>query len=303
MLTSSMRLGVVVLNWNGREHLARCLDSLERSDHPDFFVLVVDNGSTDGSAELVRGRSSVELLALDSNRRFAHGNNAGAERAIELGAQLLLILNNDTTVAPDALRELTASMEAQDVDLAAPRIVYADRPDRIWYGGGVFSARTGYVAHRALRRPVSSGSDPAGPTDWATGCALAIGADLWQTLGGLDTGFYIYSEDVDLCLRARAAGARIGYCPTARVEHAVSATVGGTGSVFKAYHRTRARRQLLRRHGRGWFWPAGLWIQDFGWAMARFARGEFAAGRAVLVAMAEPVGCPPQITVEHLSGG
>lgn len=300
MARSLPRLGVVVLNWNGREHLAHCLDSLAASDHPDFFVVVADNGSTDGSAAVVEGRAGVEWLPLGENLRFAGGNNAGAARAIQRGAECLLVLNNDTRVAPDALRQLGACMQEQGVDLAAPRIVFATRPGRIWYGGGRFSARTGHVAHRALRRGVDAGADPAGPTDWATGCALAIRADLWQRLGGLDTAFYIYSEDVDLCLRARDAGARIGYCPRSRVEHAVSATVGGTGSVFKAYHRTRARWQLLRRHGRGPLWPLGLVAQDLAWAFLKLLRGEFAAARAVLDAMCEPAGTDPRITVDDL---
>lgn len=290
------RVGVVVLNWNGREHLTPCLDSLLRSDHPDFFVVVVDNGSHDGSVELLRERGDVEVLALTENRRFAGGNNAGAARAIELGATVLLILNNDTTIEPGALRHLEVGVRAGG--MAAPRIVFADRPGRIWYGGGHFSPWTGYVGHRAIRRAVDSGADPPGETDWVTGCALAIDADLWQRLGGLDSGYYIYSEDVDLCLRARAQGARITYCPEAVVHHVVSASVGGGASAFKAYHRTRARRQLLRRHGRGPFWPAGLWLQDVSWAALRWLGGHRDAARAVLAALRENADTEPGYRVE-----
>ena len=292
------RLGVVVLNWNGREHLGPCLDSLLASDHPDFFVVVVDNGSRDGSVEYLRGRGDVELVALDENRRFSGGNNAGAARAIELGAEILLILNNDTTIESDALRRLAATLREGRHGIAAPRIVLADDPGRIWYGGGVFDPRTGYVGHRAIRRPVDAGADPPGETDWVTGCALAIEADLWQRLGGLDSAYYIYAEDVDLCLRARRLGVTIAYCPGAVVYHAVSASVGGGASPFKAYHRTRARRQLLRRHGEGPFWRAGVWVQDVAWAALRWIEGNRDAARAVFAAMGEPEGAAPGYRVE-----
>ncbi|RKZ17131.1 glycosyltransferase family 2 protein [bacterium] len=294
------RLGVVVLNWNGRDHLVSCLDSLAACDHPDHFVLVVDNGSHDGSVEMVRAREGVQLLALDQNLRFSGGNNAGAARAIELGAEVLLILNNDTLVEPDALAALATQMDAGHFDLAGPRIVYADRPERIWYGGGIFRPRLGHVAHRAIRRSAGDGADPAGATDWVSGCALAIRADLWQELGGLDEAYYIYSEDVDLCMRARARGASIGYCPAATIRHDVSATVGGDSSAFKAYHRTRARRQLMRRYGQGPLWPVGLLVEDLAWAAMKMLQGYFAAAGAVLRAVTEPASAAPRFPAEDL---
>jgi GT2 family glycosyltransferase len=273
------RLGIVVLNWNGREHLGPCLDSLAQSEYGDRFVIVVDNGSSDGSAEYLRSRNDVEVLALGENLRFAEGNNAGARRAIEMGAEVLLILNNDTAVEPEALPALVAALSRGGHDLAAPRIV------------------------RAIRRRVDAGADPEGETDWATGCALAITADLWQRLGGLDPGYYIYAEDVDLSLRARAEGARVAYRPDAVIRHAVSASVGGGSSAFKAYHRTRSRRQLLRRHGRGPFWGLGVWVQDAAWALTRLLTGHAEAARAVFVAIGEAPGAPPKYRVEDLRPG
>jgi GT2 family glycosyltransferase len=301
MSASLPRLGVVVLNWNGLDHLPSCLDSLRESDHPDFFVLVVDNGSVDGSVAWLKERRDVELLPLDENLRFAGGNNAGAARAIELGARHLLILNNDTTVEREALRELGGALAGGTCDVVGPQIVYASAPDRIWFGGGIFHAAWGFVAHRDIRRPISAGRSMPGPTDWVTGCALAIGTDLWQQLGGLDEGYYIYSEDVDLCLRARDAGGRIAYWPAARIRHAVSATVGSSGSAFKAYHRTRARRRLLRRHGRGPFWPVSLLTLDLATAGWEFLRGHVAAAKAILLAVGERESSPVRFLAEELA--
>lgn len=301
MTAGPARLGVVVLNWNGREHLGPCLASLARSDHPDHFVVVVDNGSEDGSVEWMRTEHpEIELVALATNRRFAAGNNAGADRAIELGAELLLVLNNDTEVEPDALRELAAVFHDPQVGLAGPRIVYAtDRPT-IWYGGGRYDRWSGRASHRALRRPVHAGEDPAGPTDWVTGCALAVRAKTWLQLGGLDESFYIYAEDVDFCLRARAAGWRAHYVPRACIAHAVSASVGGHFSPFKAYHRTRSRRQLFRRHGQpglGELAGLGYDLALAGWLLMR---GSPRAAYGVLEAVFEGPDASPRHPTSEL---
>lgn len=301
MTAARRRWGVVVLNWNGREHLDPCLGSLATQDREDVFVIVVDNGSEDGSVEHLRtAHPDVELLALAENRRFAAGNNAGVARAIERGADVVLVLNNDTTVEPDLVRRLDPAFDDPEVGIAGPRVVHADRPDVIWYGGGVFRQRWGFASHRALRRPASSGVDPRGPTDWVTGCALAVRAPLWESLGGLDEAFYIYAEDVDFCLRARAAGARIAYEPSAVVHHAVSASTGGRWSPFKAYHRTRSRRELARRHARGpWAATVGP-LYDLALALYLLTRGAPAAARAVLEALVEAPTAPVRHTTDDL---
>lgn len=301
MTSGRRRWGVVVLNWNGREHLGPCLRSLAVQDHPDFFVVVVDNGSEDGSVAYLReDHPEVDVVALDENRRFAGGNNAGAAHAIDRGADVVLVLNNDTEVAPDLLSALDRAFDRPEVGIAGPRVVHLDTPDVIWYGGGVFHAGLGFARHRALRADVDSGGAPAGPTDWVTGCALAVRAPVWESLGGLDEAFYIYAEDVDFCLRARQAGTSIHYEPTATVLHAVSASTGGRWSPFKAYHRTRARRQLVRRHGKGpWVGPVGL-AHDLALAGFLGVRGGPASARAVLEAVFESATAPVRHSTTEL---
>lgn len=295
MTTAPLRLGVVVLNWNGRSHLEACLRSLAQSDHPDHFVVVVDNGSEDDSVAWMRTHHpEVELVALEDNLRFAGGNNVGAARALERDAEVLLVLNNDTEVEVDTLLHLARVFDDDRVGVAGPRIVYAGDRDRIWYGGGRYHRGSGRAAHRALRRSVHESRDPAGPTDWVTGCALAVRAQAWRELLGLDESFYIYAEDVDLCLRARAAGWQIRYEPRALVAHAVSASVGGHFSPFKAYHRTRSRRQLFRRHGQrglGVLVGLGYDLALAGWLLAR---GAPRASLAVLEALREGENAPPR---------
>lgn len=279
---------VVVLTWNGRANLERLLPTLVTSDHPDLRILVVDNASRDGTADWVAANyPECILVRNDANLRFAGGNNRGAERAAAEGAEVVVLLNDDTTVRSDSLRRLTEPFAADPgLGIAGPRICHLDAPERIWFGGGELAWWTGWVGHRALRRDIDAGADPAGPTDWVTGCALAVRAEVWRDLGGLDEGYYIYTEDVDFCVRARRAGWRLTYVPESTVLHAVSASTGGQDSGFKAYHKTRSRWQLLRRHARPWHWPVLLpsWALQEGalWLRDRVAgRARAAAGRAL----------------------
>ncbi len=277
------RLGVVVLNWNGRSHLESCLPGLVRACGSRHFALVVDNDSRDGSADWIREHHpELELLVLSENRRFAGGNNAGVQRALERGADVVVCLNNDTRVEEGLLDALAEVFLRDDsIAVVGPRIVYADAPEKIWFGGGEGNPATGWVSHRALRSSTAKGSDPEGDTAWITGCCLAVRAEVWEALGGLDETFYIYSEDVDFCLRARKMGGRVFYTPRGRLRHAVSSSVGGQDSPFKAYHRTRSRWQLLGRHGEGVLWPAGVLVQDLFLLSRCLLRGRFGAAMAV----------------------
>jgi len=288
--SAPQRLAVIILNWNGREHLERCVPSVLASRGIDVRVIVADNGSVDDSLSWLReAHPSVEIVANNRNLRFAAGNNAAAEVALERGYEFLLFLNNDARIAHDALAEIVSAFDRDpSVGLIGPRIDFDDGSERLWYGGGLASFSWGWFGHRAIRKRSGEGFDPAGPTDWVTGCALAIRSALWTRLGGLDDGYYIYAEDTDLSLRARALGAEIRYLPTARVWHAVSASVGGSRSAFKTYHQHRSRGRLLRRHLRPWHWPSallGVLGQDLALLGYLLLRGNPAAAWSLIVAV------------------
>lgn len=283
------RIGVVLLNWNGLVHLRECLPSVLASDYPEFVVVVVDNGSRDGSVAWLRAHHpGVTLVALPSNLRFAGGNNAGAQAALAAGVDVVLLLNNDTVVDRGLLTALGGAFAADPrLAIAGPRICYWDDPTRIWYGGGKLSLGLAHIAHRAIRASVDAGRDPAGATAWVTGCALAVRAELWRAMEGLDEAFYIYGEDVDFCLRARAAGAGIAYVPEGRLQHKVSASVGGHASAFKVYHKSRATRMLLRRHAKGvarWSAPVALALRELATLAWLVAHRQWAAAAGQVAA-------------------
>ncbi|MBV5303469.1 MAG: glycosyltransferase family 2 protein [Chlorobium sp.] len=220
---------IVVLNWNGAEETLACLESLAPLLVKGYKILVVDNGSTDGSPEKIRKAfPAVEQLRLPANLGYAGGNNAGFRRVQELQAEFVIFLNNDTIVEPGFSAPLVETLRLQPLaGIAVPKIYYWDRPDLLWYAGGVFRLSTGLICHVGLRQKDSPEFDRPGSTGYATGCCFAMRCRDFEEVGGFDESFAMYAEDVDLSLRVRALGKSIEYVPSSRVWHKVSASLTG----------------------------------------------------------------------------
>jgi GT2 family glycosyltransferase len=282
-------LVVVVLNWNGLALARDTLDSLARCRRPDGWtarVLFVDNASSDGSAKAIAAEyPDVELLALPENRRFAGGNNAGLERALGSGADAVMLLNNDVQADPGLLEKLLAALaERPDAGAAAPLIYHAAPGDLIWYAGGRCVVAAAHTSHRGLRQRDRGRYRAIEETGYLTGCCLLATAEAWRKVGTLDESYFIYAEDADWSLRARAAGFRLLFVPTARLWHQVSSSSGGSVNPWKTYQRLRANAQLFSRHARGaarltWL-PAFLAQQLALWTLLAM-RGKFNVAAAV----------------------
>lgn len=229
----------IVLNWNGEAATRRCVASLMAQDQPGLKVLVVDNGSTDGSAARLAGLPGTELLALDANLGFGGGMNRGAAHAISHGAAYVLLVNNDAVLAPDCVRRLVDAA----FPIAAPTIVEGLPPaeEPLWYAGGSVSPWTGEPHHET--DPPRAGAAPRGVT-FASGCVLLVDAAAWRMLGGLDEAFFLYHEDVDFCLRAARAGLPIGWAPAARAWHEGGASTGSQATKAPALDYYDARNGL-----------------------------------------------------------
>ncbi len=248
------KVHVIILNWNGREVIGPCLESLLRVSDPPLDIIVVDNGSTDSSPEIVRqGFPGVELIENGENLLFAAGNNVGIEAALERGAEFVLLLNNDTEVDPGFASEMLLAFSDPAVGVAGPKIYYHDDPERIWYGGGGFNRFTGVPFHRGLRRMEGSFEDTPCETGWVTGCALMARREVFVQIGHLDPSYTIYCEDVDFCLRAAAAGWSLRYVPSARLWHKVSSSSGGGMTPFKLENRIAGTWKLFATHRPLWW--------------------------------------------------
>jgi hypothetical protein len=245
---------IIVVNWNQKQLTLECLASLERACGSDCRVLVVDNGSTDGSAEAVRrGFPGVELLETGSNLLYAGGNNAGIARALAGGAELIVLLNNDTVVDPGCIEALRSHMTSRSrCGIVGPKILYAEPPDRIWYAGGELSFWRGEMWHRGIRETDRGQYDTAGDTGYVTGCCLMIRREALERVGLLDERFRMYGEDVDLCLRVRRAGFEIRYEPSGRVWHRISVSSGGHLSWAKQRRKAVSMVRFFLRHA-AWY--------------------------------------------------
>jgi GT2 family glycosyltransferase len=249
------QLVVIVLNWNGLADTRALLGTLRRCRAPEGWiprVLVVDNGSSDGSVAALRAEfPEAELLALPENLRYAGGNNAGLEHALAQGADGIMLLNNDTEADPALYERLMLALEQHPRPAAAAPLIYFGPPTtRIWYAGGHCVPALGFVGHRGLRTADHGQYRVIERTGYLTGCCVVATSEVWRKVGPIDERYFIYAEDADWSLRARAAGCDLLFVPTARLWHKVSATTGEAGP-WKIYQRLRANLTLLARHARG----------------------------------------------------
>ncbi len=291
------RVTVVVLNWNGLADTRALLPTLARCRLPDGWELramVVDNGSTDGSVEtLAREFPDVELVALPENRRFAGGNNAGVKRALAAGASAVMLLNNDTVCDPGLIEHLLLALEQDPRAGAAGPLIYFGPPSPvIWYAGATCDTALGLASHRGLRTRDAGQYRAVESTGYLTGCCLLARRECWEQVGLLDERYFIYAEDADWSLRARAAGWTLLFVPTARLWHKVSAS-SGAQSPWKIYQRLRGNLRLFSTHARGLArltWAPAFLVQQavlFAWLLARGqAAAAMAVPRALLDAMA-----------------
>ncbi len=243
---------IVVLNWNGANDTIACLASIESAVSPSCRVLVVDNGSTDGSVEKIRSSfPGTEILELPDNRGYSGGNNAGFRKAMEMQAEFVVFLNNDTIVERNFCMPLVETLMCKpEAGIAVPKILYLDHPDTLWYAGGIARLSTGLVKHVGIREKDAPRFNRPGMTGYATGCCFAMRCRDFRQTGGFDEGFGMYAEDVDLSLRVREMGMSIEYVPASKVWHKVSASLAGN-PMKKQFRKTVALWRLFRKH-RAW---------------------------------------------------
>jgi len=228
-------ISIVVVSWNGRRYLEACLRAAEAQRDVRAEIVLVDNGSTDGTVDFVRAAfPRVRIVRLDENRGFAGGSNAGAHEA---RGEFLAFLNNDTAPEPGWLSALRGGIDrAAGYTLVTSRIVYMHDPGVIDSAGdGLFRAGAAFKWHHGERVETAEASVEV---FGVCGAACLMPKAVFDELGGFDADFFASHEDVDLSYRARLRGYRCRYVPDAVVRHHGSATLG-TISAFAVFHGQR----------------------------------------------------------------
>jgi GT2 family glycosyltransferase len=258
------RAAIIILNWNNYQMTAECIRSLLAMDAANYEVLVVDNGSTDGSMEMLSKEfPCIATLPQKSNLGFAAGCNVGVRYALARGAEYVLLLNNDTFVARDFLSEMLAVIDSDPrIGAVCPKIYFAAYPDKLWYAGANFSLWTGTVRHRGWKEIDHGQFDSCQEMTRATGCAMLVRCSALREVGLLDEQFWAYAEDLDWSLRFLERGYRLRYAPKARLWHHDGATsvksMGRGSEAMRQFLGTRNTVFVARKHLRWWHVPTYL---------------------------------------------
>jgi GT2 family glycosyltransferase len=245
-------LKIVVLNWNLKEDTLSCLDSLLRANIFEEQIILIDNGSTDGSVEAFQERynNHIHLVSNKDNRGYVEGVNQGVKLALDQGAEWILLINNDTIVAEDFFQCAAAELKKISFAIFGPIIYYHDDPDRVWFLGARLIPGT--LLTTGLNHNKTHFTQEVGvlPVDFISGCAMFVHRDVFRDIGLLDPILVMYGEEVDFCWRARLAGFQIACLPQVRMWHKVSQSAKRVRS-FTHYLKIRNQNIFYRRYSRG----------------------------------------------------
>lgn len=258
-----MKIAIIVLNYNGIKNTLACLDSLKRLKTGDYQteLIVVDNASTDGSAEALLKLKDIELIVNDDNFGYSKGNNIGIKEALARKAQLVLILNNDTLVKEDMLLNLINAQKWADI--VSPKIYFApgfefhkqrykkaDLGKVVWYAGATIDWDNIIGVHEGVDRIDKGQFEKRKEIDLATGAAMMVKSQVFEKIGFFDEKYFLYLEDMDFCVRAKKAGFKIVYEPKAILWHKNAGSTGGSGSSLQDYYFSRNRLLFAAKYAR-----------------------------------------------------
>jgi len=243
------RILAITLNWQQPETTLACVHALRAMHYPSLDILVIDNGSKDGSADYLRERlpPEVQLLPLPENIGFASGNNLGLRLAAEQQYDLALLLNNDAFAASEMLAALVAEY-APDIGLLSPKIYFAAERERIWFANGRMHPLTLDLRDTGRGQLDGPAWQSSRDADYLLGTCLLVNLSAMVQVGLLDERFFMYFEDLDWSLRFRQAGYRLRLVASAHLYHAVAMSSGGLESPGRRYHLARSSVIFWRRY-------------------------------------------------------
>lgn len=242
------KVGVVLINWNGGELTRDCIDSLRAGSVAPAFIVVVDNASKDQSVALLRESygDSIHIIRNSFNNGFAGGNNQGIEYLLSVGAEYIWLLNNDTLVDVNCLKELLCAITmSQDNRLGAvsSKIFYESERDKVWFSGADRNRYSFAIKHRTEDIKVDL------PTSFISGCCIFARAEIFGEFGGFQPGFIAYSEDDEWCLRLNEKGYHFSCIHKSILYHKVSASMKKN---TETYNRISDRALYLMNRNHFW---------------------------------------------------
>lgn len=240
-------VGIIILNWNNYEDTSECIDSIQENAEFPAQLILIDNNSTDGSAErLATEYPEVEVIVSEENLGWAGGYNLGIERALEDGADYLFLLNNDT-LFPDnepVIQKLVDRMEGNDsIGMSTPLVFEYPETDRIWFARGDLNIWTGEASKGTSHSPEEL--PELVDNDHIAGCSIMVSREVFETVGLLDESFFLIGSDTEFSQRLIDAGFELVTDTRTHIYHKVSQSTSEFGlSYYNARNRFRLRTLL-----------------------------------------------------------
>jgi GT2 family glycosyltransferase len=289
------RIAIIIVHLHGFDLTNGCLCSLAASGCTGFDVVLVDNGSSDGSAAQLKARHPyIMLLRSPHNAGFTGGNNLGMQYALKEGYELVLLLNNDTFVSPGFLAPLLRYLDQnRNVAAVQPKIFFHHDHNKLWSAGSFFNKALGFTYTRGLNKQDQPAYDTPVQVDWISGCALLVRSAVLRQTGLFADNMFLYFEDADLSFRIRQAGYKLAFVPASVIYHIAGASGKKEGQKntvqpFVYYYNLRNRIWFLKRYSAWYLLPTVVLANSFyiGALMGFFLlRGRTAKFKAVLNAL------------------
>jgi hypothetical protein len=252
------KVAIVILNWNGKDDTLECLASVFKLDYPNFAVIVVDNGSTDGSVAAIRqAYPQVTLIETGRNLGYAGGNNVGIRYALDQNAEFIFLLNNDTIIASDALTHLAKAAQIHsEVAVLGPVICQMEYPNIIWTAGEFLGKELTCSHYLQGEDETTLNNQACYEVDGIIGAAFFARSSIFLKIGLLDERYFLVHEESDWCFRARAQGYKCFIVPQAKIWHKVAASFGSEVSPLRIYFSTRNRLLFAEKN-----LPKSVWLK------------------------------------------
>ena len=247
---------IIITHYGDVKKTEACVRSISEQEYGNYQIVVIDNSNNFSSSD-----NSV-LICSNENRGYGNAVNVGIKKALELGFENFLIMNNDLILERNFLSEFFAAFDVSDKIIAVPRIHYASGKNKIWFNGGYVSRTFWEGVHKDIDKEISKVQIPqnAENIDFFTGACFFINRETYETIGEFDETFFLYYEDLDYSLKAAREGVKIIYVPSAVCYHDVSFSTSRKNGLLKFgkkiyYYRIRNKMIILKRYSS---FPANL---------------------------------------------
>jgi len=252
---------VVIVNFNGKEHILDCLESLQKVTYPNFRIVVSDNGSIDGSVELIKEKyPSVKIIENGANLGYGKGNNVGIKYALEHSADYVLLLNLDTIVKSDFLTKLVETFRSYPtIGICGPKVMNFPRQKVIQSIGGTYKPWKG-IPRRNVKDEEDHGQyrEPK-EVDWISGSAIMIKREVFERIGLLDERFFLFYEETDFCCQAAKNNFKIVAVPQSVIFHKYRVSTGFLNRLF-VYYYTRNALLCMKKNAKWYNWLTFLFF-------------------------------------------